>query len=77
MEKEEIENQANLQKEEKDKILEEIKKREEDEEKAKTKQQKLISRLKKMEEKMVVGSQAIEAQPFFRNRHAERMERSL
>ena len=29
-------------------------------EKAKTKQQKLIHRLKKMEEKMIVGSQAIE-----------------
>lgn len=54
-----IENQANLQKEEKDRILDEIRKREEAEEKAKTKQQKLISRLKKMEEKMVVGSQAI------------------
>lgn len=59
-EKRQIENQANLQKEEKDKLLEEIRRREEAEEKAKTKQQKLISRLKKMEEKMVVGSQAIE-----------------
>ena len=55
-----IENQANLKQEEKKKLLEEIRKREEAEEKAKTKQQKLISRLKKMEEKMVVGSQAIE-----------------
>ena len=55
-----IENQANLEKEEKQKLLEEIRKREENEEKAKTKQQKLVNRLKKMEEKMVVGSQAIE-----------------
>ena len=51
-----IENQANLKQEEKKKLLEEIRKREDAEEKAKTKQQKLISRLKKMEEKMVVGS---------------------
>ena len=41
-------------------MIKEIRKREEAEEKAKSKQQKLISRLKKMEEKMVVGSQAIE-----------------
>lgn len=40
--------------------MEEIRKREEAEEKAKTKQQKLISRLQKMEDKMLVGSQAIE-----------------
>jgi len=40
--------------------LGEIRKREEAEEKAKTKQQKLISRLQKMEDKMLVGSQAIE-----------------
>ena len=59
-EKSRIENQANLQKEEKERLLEEIRKKEEAEEKAKTKQQKLLSRLKKMEEKMVVGSQAIE-----------------
>jgi len=55
-----IENQANLQQEEKKALIEEIRKREEDENKAKTKQQKLLNRLKKMEEKMVVGSQAIE-----------------
>jgi len=59
-EKMKIESQANLEKEEKTVLLAEIRKREEAEEKAKTKQQKLISRLKKMEEKMVVGSQAIE-----------------
>jgi hypothetical protein len=41
-------------------LISEIRKKEEAEEKAKSKQQKLISRLKKMEEKMVVGSQAIE-----------------
>lgn len=40
--------------------MQEIRSKEEAEEKAKTKQQKLINRLKKMEEKMVVGSQAIE-----------------
>jgi hypothetical protein len=55
-----IENQANMKQEEKKKLIEEIRKREDAEEKAKTKQQKLINRLKKMEEKMVVGSQAIE-----------------
>lgn len=55
-----IENQANLKQEEKKKLIEEIRRREDAEEKAKTKQQKLINRLKKMEEKMVVGSQAIE-----------------
>jgi DNA repair exonuclease SbcCD ATPase subunit len=55
-----IENQANLKQEEKKKLIEEIRKREDAEDKAKTKQQKLINRLKKMEEKMVVGSQAIE-----------------
>ena len=51
-----IENQANLKQEEKKKLIEEIRKREDAEEKTKTKQQKLINRLKKMEEKMVVGS---------------------
>jgi len=60
MEKEQIKSQANLEDEEKKKLLEEIRKREEAEEKSKSKQQKLINRLKKMEEKMVVGSQAIE-----------------
>ena len=45
-----------MEQEEKDKLLEEIRKKEEAEEKAKTKQQKLVNRLKKMEEKMVVGS---------------------
>lgn len=55
-----IENQANLEQEEKTKLIEEIRKKEDAEEKAKSKQQKLLTRLKKMEEKMVVGSQAIE-----------------
>ena len=57
---EEIQAKANLQKEEKDKLIEDIRKREEAEDKAKNKQQKLLNRLRKMEEKMVVGSQAIE-----------------
>ena len=59
-EKKQIENQVNLEAEEKKKLIEDIRKKEEAEEKAKTKQQKLVNRLKKMEEKMVVGSQAIE-----------------
>ena len=59
-EKEQIEKQANMKKEDKARLLEEIRKREEAEDKSKTKQQKLLNRLKKMEEKMVVGSQAIE-----------------
>ena len=41
-------------------MLKELREKEEAEEKAKTKQQKLVNKLKKMEEKMVVGSQAIE-----------------
>ena len=60
IEKQQIESQAHLKQEEKEKLLLEIRQKEEYEEKAKTKQQKLINRLKKMEEKMVVGSQAIE-----------------
>ena len=40
--------------------MDEIRKKEEAEEKAKSKQQKLLNRLKKMEEKMVVGQQAID-----------------
>lgn len=42
------------------KLLEELQKREKDQEKAKTKQQKLVQKLKKMEEKMVAGSQVME-----------------
>jgi len=41
-------------------LIDEIRKKEEAEDKAKAKQQKLLNRLKKMEEKMVVGSQAVE-----------------
>lgn len=40
--------------------MDQLKKREEDQEKAKTKQQRLIQKLKKMEEKMIAGSQIME-----------------
>ena len=51
-----IESQVHLQQQEKEKLIQEIRQKEEAEEKAKTKQQKLVNRLKKMEEKLVVGS---------------------
>ena len=55
-----IENQAHLKEEEKKKLLEELRSQEEAKEKAKTKQQKLVKKLQKMKEKMLVGSQVIE-----------------
>lgn len=48
--------EKNLKEEEKLQLLDQLKKREEDQEKAKTKQQRLIQKLKKMEEKMIAGS---------------------
>jgi hypothetical protein len=41
-------------------LIEELKRREQAQEKAKTKQQKLIHKLKKMEEKLLLGSQVME-----------------
>ena len=59
-EKSMIENQANLKEEEKKHLLEELAKKEDEKEKAKTKQQKLVKKLQKMKEKMLVGSQVME-----------------
>ena len=59
-EKKKIEEMAHLQDEEKKALLDEIRKREKGEEKERNKQQKLMNRLKKMEEKMVFGTQAEE-----------------
>ena len=59
-ERQEIENQANLKQEEKKRLLDELRAREEEEEKAKTKQQKMLKKLKKMEEKIMCGNQAME-----------------
>jgi len=55
-EREMIENQANLKAEEKQRLIEELKQKEGEKEKAKTKQQKLLKKLQKMKEKMLVGS---------------------
>ena len=60
MERQMIENQANLQAEEKVKLLEEIQRKEDDAEKAHKKQQHLVKKLQKMKEKMVVGEQVKE-----------------
>ena len=57
---EKIQNQANLSKEEKTKLTNEIRKEEEAKEEAAKKQQKLIKKLQRMEQKMVKGSQVIE-----------------
>lgn len=59
-EKQRIIQEKNLKEEEKLQLLDQLKKREEDQEKAKTKQQRLIQKLKKMEEKMIAGSQIME-----------------
>ena len=57
---EKIQNHANLSKEEKTKLTNEIRKEEEAKEEAAKKQQKLIKKLQRMEQKMVKGSQVIE-----------------
>ena len=59
-EREAIANQAHLKEEEKMKLIEELRQQEEEKEKAKTKQQKLVKKLQKMKEKMLVGSQVME-----------------
>ena len=55
-----IEQQMNMAEDEKKQVLDRIRAQEEEREKAKTKQQALIKKLKKMEEKVLVGHQVIE-----------------
>lgn len=55
-EKSAIENQKNLKEEEKKLLIDELRKKEKQQEKARTKQQKMIKKLEKMEEKMLVGT---------------------
>jgi len=50
-----IEKNANLAQEDKKRLIEELRAKEEAQEKAKKKKEKMLKRLKKMEEKMVVG----------------------
>ena len=50
----------NLAEDQKQKLIEDLHKKEEEEEKAKTKQQKLLKKLKGMEEKLLVGSKVME-----------------
>ena len=50
-----IEKNAALAEDEKKRLIEELRNKENAEEKAKKKKEKMIKRLKKMEEKMVVG----------------------
>ena len=45
-----------IKKEEKEKVIGELRQREAEQEKQKAKQEKMLRRLKKMEEKMLVGS---------------------
>lgn len=54
-----IERNASLAQAEKDKLIQELRDKETAQEKAKKKKEKMIKRLKKMEEKMVVGDQAL------------------
>lgn len=51
--------QKNLADDEREKLLNDLKKKEEDQEKAKTKQQKLLKRLKNMEEKVLQGNEVM------------------
>ena len=53
-------NKAHLKQEEKQRLIAEIRQREEDGEKAKEKQQKLLRKLDKMKDKIMCGNQAIE-----------------
>ena len=55
-----IEAQMNMAEDEKKVVLDRIREQEEEKEKAKTKQQSLIKKLKKMEEKVLVGTQVME-----------------
>lgn len=55
-----IEAQMNMAEDEKKQVLTRIREQEEEKEKAKTKQQALIKKLKKMEEKVLVGTQVME-----------------
>lgn len=59
-ERRKIEDQMNMAEDEKKVVLERLREQEEEKEKAKTKQQALIKKLKKMEEKVLVGTQVIE-----------------
>jgi kinesin family protein 3/17 len=51
--------QKNLAEDERQQLLDDLKKKEEDQEKAKTKQQKLLKRLKNMEEKVLMGDEVM------------------
>jgi kinesin family protein 3/17 len=55
-----IEKNADMAQAEKDRLIKELRANAEAEEKAKRKKEKMIKRLRKMEEKMVVGNQAAE-----------------
>ena len=59
-EKNRIEHQVNLAEDEKKELLERLKVQSETQEKQKTKQQNLIKKLKKMEDKVLVGHQVME-----------------
>ncbi|CAI2386785.1 unnamed protein product [Moneuplotes crassus] len=51
--------QKNIAEEERQKLLDDLKKKEQDQEKSKTKQQKLLKRLKNMEEKVLIGNEVM------------------
>jgi len=59
-ERKKIEAQKNLAEEEKKKLLEDLKKQEEDQKNAKENQGKLLKKLKRMEEKVLIGTKAME-----------------
>lgn len=59
-ERQRIEQQMNMAEDEKKAVLQKLRQQEEEKEKAKTKQQALIHKLKKMEEKVLMGTQVIE-----------------
>ena len=59
-ERHKIEEQMNMAEGEKKAVLDRLRQQEEEKEKAKTKQQQLIKKLKKMEEKVLVGTQVME-----------------
>jgi hypothetical protein len=59
-ERRKIEAQMNMAEDEKKALLDKLRFQEEEKEKAKTKQQSLIKKLKKMEEKVIVGTQVME-----------------
>ena len=58
-ERQKIIDQKNIAEEERQKLLDNLKAKEEEQEKEKTKQQKLLKRLKNMEEKVLQGSEAM------------------